>query len=226
VRGDRSVPGPDPGCSSGDGAGRGGGPGAGVRSHGGGTLSRAWCPRSSRSPRSSRRWARTASRRSTRWSAPRASAGSWWWPTRSGVTSAAPPRPTRGRSWTTTVRVAPTRSRCRRGSVRRASSRSCGGRARGSTCSCAPATPTPTPGSGDTGGRRARGGLDRRAQRPRGPGLGGARVVGATLPREESAAWRARMPNTPFLVPGFGAQGAGPDDVRPPLPGRRDRGRW
>jgi orotidine-5'-phosphate decarboxylase len=47
-----------------------------------------------------------------------------------------------------------------------------------------------------------------------GPGSVGA-VVGATLPREESAAWRARMPNTPFLVPGFGAQGAGPDDVRP-----------
>jgi orotidine-5'-phosphate decarboxylase len=47
-----------------------------------------------------------------------------------------------------------------------------------------------------------------------GPGSVGA-VVGATLPRDEVAAWRARMPNTPFLVPGFGAQGAGVDDVRP-----------
>jgi orotidine-5'-phosphate decarboxylase len=46
------------------------------------------------------------------------------------------------------------------------------------------------------------------------PGSVGA-VVGATLPRAEVAAWRARMPNTPFLVPGFGAQGAGVDDVRP-----------
>ncbi len=47
-----------------------------------------------------------------------------------------------------------------------------------------------------------------------GPGSVGA-VVGATLPRDEVVAWRARMPNTPFLVPGFGAQGAGVDDVRP-----------
>jgi orotidine-5'-phosphate decarboxylase len=49
-----------------------------------------------------------------------------------------------------------------------------------------------------------------------GPGLGpvGA-VVGATLPPGEVALWRTRMPRTWFLVPGFGAQGAGPDDVRP-----------
>jgi orotidine-5'-phosphate decarboxylase len=47
-----------------------------------------------------------------------------------------------------------------------------------------------------------------------GPGSVGA-VVGATLPRAEVEAWRGRMPNTPFLVPGFGAQGAGVDDVRP-----------
>lgn len=40
-------------------------------------------------------------------------------------------------------------------------------------------------------------------------------VVGATLPAEEVAALRLRMPNAWFLVPGFGAQGAGPDDVRP-----------
>lgn len=52
--------------------------------------------------------------------------------------------------------------------------------------------------------------------RSHGPGLGpvGA-VVGATLPGGEVALWRSRMPHSWFLVPGFGAQGAGPDDVRP-----------
>lgn len=54
------------------------------------------------------------------------------------------------------------------------------------------------------------------AARCSGPGLGpvGA-VVAATLPAGEIALWRTRMPNTWFLVPGFGAQGAGPADVRP-----------
>jgi orotidine-5'-phosphate decarboxylase len=49
-----------------------------------------------------------------------------------------------------------------------------------------------------------------------GPELGpvGA-VVAATLPAGEVALWRQRMPHTWFLVPGFGAQGAGPEDVRP-----------
>lgn len=40
-------------------------------------------------------------------------------------------------------------------------------------------------------------------------------VVGATLPREEVVRWRAAMPDTWWLVPGFGAQGAGPEEVRP-----------
>lgn len=40
-------------------------------------------------------------------------------------------------------------------------------------------------------------------------------VVGATLPAAEVAALRARMPRTWFLVPGFGAQGAGVEQVRP-----------
>ncbi|MFT5453802.1 MAG: orotidine-5'-phosphate decarboxylase [Myxococcota bacterium] len=38
-------------------------------------------------------------------------------------------------------------------------------------------------------------------------------VIGGTL-GDEVAAWRAAMPKAWFLVPGFGAQGAGPDDVR------------
>ena len=38
-------------------------------------------------------------------------------------------------------------------------------------------------------------------------------VVGATLPHGEVAKWRAMLPNTWFLVPGFGAQGAGMKDV-------------
>lgn len=38
-------------------------------------------------------------------------------------------------------------------------------------------------------------------------------VVGATLP-DEAPRWRARLPHAWFLVPGFGAQGAGVDDVR------------
>lgn len=38
-------------------------------------------------------------------------------------------------------------------------------------------------------------------------------VVGATV-GDESAALRERMPRTWFLVPGYGAQGAGSDDVR------------
>ena len=37
-------------------------------------------------------------------------------------------------------------------------------------------------------------------------------VVGATFP-EQLSRLRELMPHTPFLVPGFGAQGAGPDDV-------------
>ena len=37
-------------------------------------------------------------------------------------------------------------------------------------------------------------------------------VVGATH-ADELRAFRARMPRTPFLLPGFGAQGAGPEDV-------------
>jgi orotidine-5'-phosphate decarboxylase len=53
------------------------------------------------------------------------------------------------------------------------------------------------------------------ASRCPGPGWGpvGA-VVGATLPAEEVARWRAAMPRSWLLVPGFGAQGAGPDDIR------------
>ncbi len=39
-------------------------------------------------------------------------------------------------------------------------------------------------------------------------------VVGATK-ASEAAALRALMPRQIFLVPGFGAQGAGPDDIRP-----------
>lgn len=38
-------------------------------------------------------------------------------------------------------------------------------------------------------------------------------VVGATLP-DEAGVWRSTMPNSWFLVPGFGAQGATADDVR------------
>jgi orotidine-5'-phosphate decarboxylase len=38
-------------------------------------------------------------------------------------------------------------------------------------------------------------------------------VVGATLPQAEVSKWRAMLPNTWFLVPGFGAQGAGMSDV-------------
>jgi orotidine-5'-phosphate decarboxylase len=38
-------------------------------------------------------------------------------------------------------------------------------------------------------------------------------VVGATHP-QEGAALRALMPTVPFLVPGYGAQGAGPSDLR------------
>jgi len=38
-------------------------------------------------------------------------------------------------------------------------------------------------------------------------------VIGATVP-DEAGGWRARMPSAPFLVPGFGAQGAGREDVR------------
>ncbi len=39
-------------------------------------------------------------------------------------------------------------------------------------------------------------------------------VVGATLSPEELAYWRAAMPTTWMLVPGVGAQGAGPEDTR------------
>ena len=45
------------------------------------------------------------------------------------------------------------------------------------------------------------------------PGPVGA-VVGATLPPAEVEAWRAKMPSAWFLVPGYGAQGAGVDDIR------------
>lgn len=49
-----------------------------------------------------------------------------------------------------------------------------------------------------------------------GPGTGdvGA-VVAATLPGDEVARWRAAMPHAWFLVPGFGAQGAGVEAIRP-----------
>jgi orotidine-5'-phosphate decarboxylase len=46
----------------------------------------------------------------------------------------------------------------------------------------------------------------------RGLGSIGA-VVGATLP-SEAREWRRKLPNTWFLVPGYGAQGAGAEDVR------------
>jgi len=39
-------------------------------------------------------------------------------------------------------------------------------------------------------------------------------VVGATYP-EEAALLRKKLPNTIFLVPGYGAQGGGADDVKP-----------
>lgn len=39
-------------------------------------------------------------------------------------------------------------------------------------------------------------------------------VVAATVP-EEAARWRSAMPHAWFLVPGFGAQGGGAEDVRP-----------
>ena len=37
-------------------------------------------------------------------------------------------------------------------------------------------------------------------------------MVGATYP-EQLRELRELMPRTPFLVPGFGAQGAGPEDI-------------
>ncbi len=40
-------------------------------------------------------------------------------------------------------------------------------------------------------------------------------VVGATLPAGELGHWRSRLTHTPFLVPGYGAQGASADDCRP-----------
>ena len=39
-------------------------------------------------------------------------------------------------------------------------------------------------------------------------------VVGATHP-EELESFRAAMPHTPFLLPGYGAQGAGAKDIAP-----------
>jgi orotidine-5'-phosphate decarboxylase len=39
-------------------------------------------------------------------------------------------------------------------------------------------------------------------------------VIGATLAAPEVARWRAQMPSTWFLVPGYGAQGASAEDVR------------
>lgn len=44
-------------------------------------------------------------------------------------------------------------------------------------------------------------------------------VVGATN-REELASLRARLPHTPFLLPGYGAQGAGGEDILPAFPDR------
>ena len=38
-------------------------------------------------------------------------------------------------------------------------------------------------------------------------------VIGATLPGDEVAQWRAAMPSAWFLVPGYGAQGASAEDV-------------
>ena len=43
-------------------------------------------------------------------------------------------------------------------------------------------------------------------------------VVGATH-AEALAELRARLPHTPLLLPGFGAQGAGPDDIKPGFSG-------
>jgi orotidine-5'-phosphate decarboxylase len=40
-------------------------------------------------------------------------------------------------------------------------------------------------------------------------------VVGATLPADEVRRWRSSLARVWWLVPGFGAQGAGSDDVRP-----------
>jgi orotidine-5'-phosphate decarboxylase len=51
-------------------------------------------------------------------------------------------------------------------------------------------------------------------------------VVGATLP-EELARLRGRLPSTPFLLPGYGAQGAGAAEIRAgflPEDGGRGRG--
>jgi len=48
-------------------------------------------------------------------------------------------------------------------------------------------------------------------------------VVGATHP-DELRAFRARMPRAPLLLPGFGAQGAGPADVVDAFLGREPRG--
>jgi orotidine-5'-phosphate decarboxylase len=45
-------------------------------------------------------------------------------------------------------------------------------------------------------------------------------VVGATLQAEELSHWRSRLPHTPFLVPGYGAQGASASDCRPCFDGR------
>ena len=47
----------------------------------------------------------------------------------------------------------------------------------------------------------------------RGYGPVGA-VVGGTLPADELTVWRRELEDCWFLVPGFGAQGAGPEDVR------------
>ncbi len=46
------------------------------------------------------------------------------------------------------------------------------------------------------------------------PGSAGA-VVGATLPAEECRAWRAKLPDTWLLLPGFGAQGAAVEQAAP-----------
>ncbi len=53
------------------------------------------------------------------------------------------------------------------------------------------------------------------AQHPTGAGA----VIGATLPRAELIRWRTRLPRSWLLVPGFGAQGAGPRALAPLIGG-------
>lgn len=44
---------------------------------------------------------------------------------------------------------------------------------------------------------------------------GAGAVIGATLPADEARHWRQRLPDSWLLVPGFGAQGAGPGQLGP-----------